>query len=790
MRLYDKSLRILELPAVLSMLAQEAVGDEAKEKAAELLPSAERYEVASRLQETSDAKNLMTIKGSPPFSNIRNTASALERAKLGGMLNTRELLNIAGVLRSARQVNAYYGDAGHTSLDRYFTSLYPNKYLEEKITNSIPSEDEIADSASSELASIRRHIRIASAKVRDILQRIITSPSNQKVLQEAIITMRSDRHVVPVRAEYKGAIPGLIHDISASGATLFIEPMQVVEANNNIRELQAKEKKEIERILMELSSEAAGFAEDIRLDYSLLTELDLIFAKAKLSYTLKCSEPELSVDSKSVVLRQARHPLLPLTEAVPIDISIGDGFDCLVVTGPNTGGKTVSIKTLGLLCVMVQCGLHIPADYGSSVPIFKKILADIGDEQSIEQSLSTFSSHMKNIVGILSEAEDNTLFLFDELGAGTDPVEGAALAISIIEYARNRGAMLAVTTHYSELKIYATSTEGILNASCEFDVETLRPTYRLLMGIPGKSNAFNISRRLGLNESIIEDAKKRLDSGNASFEEVVDTLQKQRKEMEHDRLKAQRLLLEAEENNKKSEELRVHLEQQRDKATRIAKREADQIVQNARRAAEETFRELSEMRKQAAEQDNIQQINEARAELMRKLNTAEAKNVQSEQEDPDRAPSRPPEEGDTVEIKKIGTRAEVISIDRDGTLTLQAGILKITAKEKEVRLIEGVKGEIKKYMERSEAKQRSLQTSPEVDIRGTNAEEAIIIMERFLDNALLAKLNIVTIIHGKGTGVLRKAVHNALKRNRNVKSFRLGRYGEGESGVTVVELNS
>lgn len=787
MDLYKKTLKILELPSVLKMLAEEAVGDCAKDKAMKLMPSHDRLQVENSLGETSEAKKLMALKGSPPFSAIKDVSASLDRAKRGGILNTGELLHIAKVLKSARQLRSYYGDYEGGLLERYFSSLHPNKYLEEKITNAIPSEDEIADFASAELAGIRKRIRAAEAKVREILQKFITSASYQKALQEPIITMRAGRHVIPVRAEHKGAIPGLVHDISSSGATLFIEPMQVVEANNEIKELKAKEKNEIERILAGLSSEVASFAGDISLSFSLLTELDVIFAKARLSYRLKCMEPELSGNMK-VVLKRARHPLLPTDQAVPIDISIGDGYECLIITGPNTGGKTVSLKTLGLLCAMALCGLHIPAEHGSSVPVFEKILADIGDEQSIEQSLSTFSSHMKNIIGILDEAGENTLLLFDEIGAGTDPVEGAALAISIIEYARKLGAMLAVTTHYAELKIYATSAQGVLNASCEFDVETLKPTYRLLMGIPGKSNAFEISRRLGLSENIIEDAKKRVDSGSADFEEVLAQLQKQRKEMEADRYKARQLLLEAEESNKKSEELRRLLEERRDKAVRIAKREAEQIIQNARKTAEEVFKELARMQKQAAEQESVREVNEARAELMRKLNTYDAGISREEELAYDESPSRPLKEGDLVEIKKIGTRAEIISIGSDGILTLQAGIMKITARENEVRLIEGVKSDMKKYIERSEAKLRSIQTSPEVDIRGMNAEEAVAVMERFLDNAMLARLNTVTIIHGKGAGVLRSAVQNALRKNRNVKSFRLGRYGEGETGVTIVEF--
>ena len=752
-----------------------------------LLASDNRDAVRLRLTETTDAKKLMTLKGSPGFMPIKDIAGSLSRAKLGGMLNTRELLSIADVLRCARTVKTYFGDSEKTSLDGLFLSLHANKYLEEKITVSIIGEDELADAASAELADIRRHIRAANAKVRDILQRFITSSTYQKALQEPIVTMRSDRHVIPVKAEYKGSIPGLVHDISASGATLFIEPMQVVSANNEIRELQAKEKKEIERILMELSSEAADFAEDIALDFSLLTSLDLIFAKAKLSYALKCSEPELS-EKGAAVFKRARHPLISAGEVVPIDINIGNGFDCLVITGPNTGGKTVAIKTLGLLCLMAQCGLHLPCDYGSSVPVFDKILADIGDEQSIEQSLSTFSSHMTNIVGILKEAGENTLLLFDELGAGTDPVEGAALAISIIEYARRHKALIAVTTHYAELKMYAMTARGVMNASCEFDIKSLKPTYRLLMGIPGKSNAFDISLRLGLEPGIIEDAKKRLDSGAADFENVLALLQQQRQEVEKEQLETRKLLLEAEANRKKSDDIKRYLESERQKAVKIAKREAEQIVQNARKTAEDVFRELGEMRKQAAELENVRQINEARADIMRKLNEAESHDSKSEETKAPDIEQRPVKEGDTVEIIRIGTRAEVISVSPERVLTLQAGIMKVTAKENEVRLLEGVQSETKRVIERTEAKLRSLSASPEVDLRGMTAEEAVNAMEMFLDNAMLAKLNTVTVIHGKGTGTLRNAVHSALRRNSRIKSFRLGRFGEGEAGVTVVEI--
>lgn len=789
MELYEKSLKILELPAVLSMLAEETVCQSAAEQASGLLPSGEIFEIRSRLEETGDAKRLISLKGTPPLSSIRDVCASLMRARMGGMLNTRELLDIAELLRAARRLKAWAGDESD-SLKGLFASLAANKFLEEKISSSIIGEDEIADAASSELASIRRHMRAANARIRDVLQKIISSPTYAKALQDPIITMRADRYVVPVKAEQKGVINGLVHDVSGSGQTVFIEPMQVVQANNEIRELQAKEKKEIERILMELSAEAASFEEDIVCDFNVLVKLDLIFAKAKLSYRMKADAPEIN-ERGAVRLKRARHPLIDTRRAVPIDIAVGDDFDTLIITGPNTGGKTVSLKTLGLHCVMAACGLHIPAEYGSTVPVFKKIFADIGDEQSIEQSLSTFSSHMRNIVGMLAETDEDTLVLFDELGAGTDPAEGAALAISVIEYARAKGARIAATTHYAELKIYATSADGVMNASCEFDVETLRPTYRLLMGIPGKSNAFEISRRLGLDESIINDAKTRLDSGSADFEQVLAVLQEERQKMEKEQLELQRLRAAAEQDAAAAAELRKKLESEREKAGAKARRDADMLLQEARRVSEEVFSELNEMRRHAADAENAKQINDARVELVKKLNSAqEALGIRDEEEPKQAENTRPIKAGDAVELIRIGKQAEVISVSGDGTLTLQAGIMRVTAAPGEVRLLEGRKTEKAKYMERSQAKLRTLSVSPEVDLRGMDAQEAVSVLERYLDGAMQANLNSVRIIHGKGTGVLRNAVRDALKRNKAVKSFRLGRYGEGESGVTIAEFKT
>ena len=790
MRFFEKSLMTLELPAVLEMLAAEAVGDTAKEQARALAPSTEPAEVRRRQEETTAAKTMMVVRGSPSFSGVKDVRPSLARADLGGALNTRELLDIARVLQCARLVRGYIADdtVGKTPIDHLFYALHANKFLEEKISTSISGEDEIADGASPELANIRRQMRAAAARARDSLQKIISSPGYAKALQEPIITMRQDRYVVPVKAEHKGAIPGLVHDISASGATLFIEPMAAVKANNELRELSAKEKIEIDRILAELSADCAEHRDDISADFEILVRLDLIFAKAKLSYKLNCQSA--AGEAGGIVLRRARHPLLDQAKAVPISLELGDSFDTLVITGPNTGGKTVSIKTIGLLAAMNQCGLHIPADDGSNLPVFSHILADIGDEQSIEQNLSTFSAHMSNIVNIIEECDDRSLILFDELGAGTDPTEGAALAVAIIEYCRRKGAVIAATTHYAELKVYATNEPGVQNASCEFDVETLRPTYHLLVGIPGKSNAFAISQRLGLGEDIIADARNRVSTESASFEATIEKLEQTRLLLERDRNEAAVKLREAQENAKKAAFLKAELEVRLDKADLKSRREAERIIQEARATAEEVFHELDEMRKHANEQEEAQQINEARSQLRRKLNLSqEALRKELEPAPAEKTSSRPLKVGDTVQIKSMGMKATVLAISPDRVLSLRAGIMNVTAKEDEVLLLEGEKVPGPKTVAKSSAAQlRSMSIEPQIDLRGMESVEAVLAAERYIDSAVMSRLKTVTIIHGKGTGALRAAVQQMLKRNKSVKSFRLGRFGEGEAGVTVVEL--
>ena len=790
--LFEKSIRTLELPAVLEKLAAKAVSQAAKDRCLKLTPSTDTEEVLRLLDETDAAKERLGLHGSPSFSGVKDVSAALTRADHGGMLNTRELLNIAGVLTASRRVADYDAQrqGEETVLDRLFTSLHTNKYLEEQIRSAILDEETIADTASSELADIRRKMRLAASKGRQILQRIISSPSYAKVLQEALITQRDGRFVVPVKAECKGSMPGLVHDVSSSGATLFVEPMGVVQANNELKELEAREKKEIDRILRQLSAACAGSMENILWDYDILVHLDVIFARAQLSYQLNASRPEVRRRG-GVALRRARHPLLDQAKAVPITVELGEQFDPLVITGPNTGGKTVTLKTIGLLCLMAQCGLHIPADSGSAVRVFHRVLADVGDEQSIEQSLSTFSAHMSNIVQILREVDDKSLLLFDELGAGTDPGEGAALAIAIIESARSQGALIAATTHYAELKTFAMTTAGVENASCEFDVQTLRPTYRLLIGIPGKSNAFAISRRLGLDESVIQAAQAQMDSDSVRFEDVLTQLEEKRQRLEKAQAEADRLWRQREEDARKARTFREQMEKAKDNARTKGEAEAKRIVRQAQAQADEIFAQLDQLRRQQQKQLSFQELNDAKAAVRHSLNQAQdALHIHDQPQEPVYTPSRPIEVGDLVELPGVKMAASVLAVNNDGTLLLQAGKMKMTVKAQQVRLPEGQPKKKPAAPASGGSAKLNLQSraASELDIRGYETLEAESVVENYIDSAVMAKLGTVTIIHGKGTGALRKAVHEMLKRNKAVKSFRLGRYGEGEAGVTVVEL--
>ena len=788
--LYEKSLYKLELDQVLGLLSDCAGSSEGKVRCLNLRPTSELDEVQALLAETTAASDLCTKKGNPSFADVKNVSASLERADRGGSLQPKELLSIAGVLRSARNISSYVSeDEEKTVLTPLFNALTPNKYLEDRIFGAILSEEEIADNASPALADIRRHMRVQAAKIRDSLQKVISSPAYSKFLREPIITIRDGRYVVPVKSECKNDVPGLVHDVSASGGTYFIEPMSAVNANNALRELELKEKKEIERILAELSAEAAAHRGDIELSFDMLVRLDVIFAKAKLGYRMNAWAPLMN-DQGRVELRNARHPLIDPKKVVPTSLRLGTDFDTMIITGPNTGGKTVTLKTVGLLTLMAECGLHIPAGDGSQLSTFDAILADIGDEQSIAQSLSTFSSHMRTIVDVVEQCDDRTLVLFDELGAGTDPAEGAALAMAIIEFCRKMGSRVVATTHYAELKLYAMQTAGVINASCEFDVETLRPTYKLLIGIPGKSNAFAISRKLGLSEDILKEANDLVGKSDKDFETVLSQLEQQRQQMEAARHEAERLRRETAKIKEQSEEYHAQLRKEKERAMEAARREAQEIIEDARREANAASEEIKAIKKQLADSADTSNINQRQAELRRNLNDAQSR-IRAQQPQIQRPEAtRDILVGDTVELLKLGTKASVIAINKDGTYQLQAGILKLSAKKDEIYLLEQENPYKEKHQRPAHSGREMKMTAmaSEVDLRGMDTIEAVCVLERYMDEAMRSNLQSVRIIHGKGTGAVRAAVHQALKKNKFVKKFRLGQYGEGEDGVTIAEF--
>lgn len=795
-RLAQKSLRTLEYFTVLELLAAQTVSAHGRELALALRPISDREEAALSLRQTTDAKEMMVKNGSPTLGGIRDITAALRRCEVGGVLNMRELLDVASLLQASRLMQAYFAEQEEkTTLTAIYHRLSGNRALEESITTSILSEEEMADGASAELASIRREMRRIGGRVRETLGRLI-SGERAKYLQEAIITQRNGRFVVPVKAEHRGDVPGLVHDTSGTGATIFVEPSQVVEINNQLKVLEGREQQEIERILAALSAETAQCADALQEDYEALCTFDFIFARAKLSFQLNASEPQLT-DRYRVNLQRARHPLLNQKQAVPIDIAIGDAYDTLVITGPNTGGKTVSIKTLGLLCLMAQSGLHIPASELSEVCIFENVYADIGDEQSIEQSLSTFSSHMKTIVGIMEKCARGDLVLFDELGAGTDPVEGAALAVSVIGYARQMGARVAATTHYSELKTFALTTEGVENASCEFDVSTLRPTYRLLTGIPGKSNAFAIAARLGLQPAILEHAKEQISNENTRFEDVLVELEKERRQLEKYKAEAERLRASAQSERDKAEHLRDRTQDETDRILENARLKADRILKDARMAAETVFDELEDMKKQAQKSAADANLSAAKTALRGIITQTETelRGKARQKHTVDLAVVQNLKAGDEVQLLNVsGVTATVLKApDAEGNVQVQAGIMKMMVRVEEVRPLK------KKESKTAPKKQtggtghgvrelRAQAAPSEIDVRGLCAEEAILEVDQFISSALMSKLPSVRIIHGKGTGTLRAAIQSHLKRNKFCKTVRNGVFGEGEMGVTVVEF--
>ena len=789
----EKTCTTLEFDKIRALLADCAPTEGARALAARLMPSGDITEVLRRLRRTSDAKRLCDVKGAPSFGSVTDVGEACERAVKGAMLSTRELLEVGRLLRATRAVFEYgkINKPFDTSLDEIFYRLLPNKHLEERISRSILSEDLIADEASRELAEIRRKIRDTNNRIKETLQHYI-SGSYAKILQENIVTLRGGRYVLPVKAECKNELKGLIHDTSSSGATIFVEPMAVVDANNELRMLQSKEEHEIERILFEFSSEVSAASESLTLNYYNITQLAFYFSCAELSARMRGTEPKIS-GRKTVALKRARHPLIPSERVVPTDIYVGDAYDTLIITGPNTGGKTVTLKTVGLFALMTQAGLHIPAESESEICIFGKVLADIGDEQSIEQSLSTFSSHMVNIVRVLDEVDETSLCLFDELGAGTDPVEGAALAVAVIEEVRAAGAVCLATTHYTELKTFALDTEGVQNASCEFDVSTLKPTYRLIIGTPGKSNAFAISQKLGLSDAVIDRARSYLNSDHTHFEEVIEQLEATRLEAEKTRAEAMELKAQYERMRADAEKEIKSRFFETERQIAADKKKAKEMLDSARLSSEFVFAQL-EKAKRAEEAGRLaQELEDARRAVRKTIRESDdAVNPVEEKTDEKYVLPRDLKCGDRVYIVNIDKEGVLLETpDKSGSVLVQAGILKTRTKLSNLQLIEEkpqiISGKQKKAASDFHAKVNR-DFRDEIDLRGLLGDEGWLEVDKYLDEAQLANFSRVRLIHGKGTGALKNAIWQHLKHDRRVASFRLGAYGEGDGGVTVVEL--
>ena len=790
----------LELDKVLAKLADQANCDDSKRMALSLTPSDDFSTVQLLMKKTYDAYMLSARYTSPSLHKLKNCEMALRKAEKGSNLSLRELMDVSSVLHNIRSVKDWRKrcEGESTSLDPLFEVLTPNRELENTIDNAVLSEEELADSASAELASLRRKINQAKLRVRERLDQLIKSPTQSKYLQEALVTQRDGRFVVPVKSEYRSEIKGLVHDTSSSGATLFIEPMAVVEANNEIRVLQAKEKQEVDRIIMELSVKVGEFAESIIYSYRSLVEIDLYFAKASLAYKMKATVPNI-LQTGEIDLKRARHPLIDPEKVVPIDVNLGKDFNTLVITGPNTGGKTVTLKTMGLLTLMAMCGLMLPVAENSSISVYKKVLVDIGDEQSIEQSLSTFSAHMTNIVSIIEEADSDSLVLIDELGSGTDPVEGAALAISIMERLAMYGAKVGATTHYAEIKEYALQTPGVCNASCEFDVETLKPTYRLLIGIPGKSNAFAISQRLGLPEEIIEAAKRNISAEKTRFEDVLSQLDQTRQELEKEKEEVDRLRAEQLESKRNLEQFKQKTYKQMDRELQNAQEKANRIVSSVKAESEKLLQELDDIRRQKESEEFSKLVQGAKSSYRSNINRLEdTANPVIGRVKEEYTPPRPFKKGDLVLITQLNEEGVLLSDpDNAGNVQVQAGIIKTKVPVSDLRLVDKKRRRQLNRMEKksngggvtrtlTDKSQRS--ASSEIDLRGQTIEEGIMMVDQYIDSCLLMGIKTITIIHGKGTGALRNAIQQHLKNHKAVRSFRLGVYGEGENGVTIAEL--
>jgi len=785
----------LEFDKIKGLLAEAAQTSGASEMARALEPSSDPVVILRRQRRTTDALRLANAKGMPTFINLRDVSASCERAEKGAVLSMRELLDVAAVLKSARMLIDYLNGNKlfDTCLDEIFDRLIPDRRLEERISRSIISEEMMADEASPALAEIRRKIRHENNRIKDILQQYVSVGSHSKYLQENIVTMRNGRYVVPVKAECKNEVKGLLHDTSASGATMFIEPASVVEANNELRMLQSREEHEIERILAELSSLVSDASRAIWLDYRNISEIAFYFACATLSQRMNGISPSIP-KGRTVNLKRARHPLIDRDKVVPVDLKIDNGNDTLIITGPNTGGKTVTLKTLGLFALMAQSGLHIPCDEGSEICIFDNFFADIGDQQSIEQSLSTFSSHMVSIVKMLDGITNESLVLFDELCAGTDPVEGAALAHSIIEAVREKGALCMATTHYAELKAYALQTEGVCNASCEFDVATLKPTYKLIIGTPGKSNAFAISSKLGLDERIVERAKTFLGSDDRNFETVIEKLEQSRIEMERERAKAEELRVEYERFKRDNERIIERKTREAERELEKAREKANAMVQSAKASSDYILSEMDKLRKMNEQERRGEDIDEARRKMRAYLRENESKfNPVDEKVDKEYVLPRALKVGDEVYLVNIDKKGFVVDLpDKNGNLTVQAGIIKTKTNLKNLKLIENDPSFTDKTGKKVKASEYRATVSrvckDEIDLRGMTGDEAWLKVDKYLDEVMLASLNTVRLIHGKGTGALKKYLWERLRRDSRIKSFRIGQYGEGDGGVTVVEM--
>jgi DNA mismatch repair protein MutS2 len=792
--LNQKSLKVLEFFKIRDMLVEKAESTPGKNLAMELMPSADSHEVRFSQDETNEALTLLIKRGNPPLFGINKVRDDVKRAELGGMLHPASLLKIGESLRVSRTLKNYMRDTREDSEAEYriignmIQDLLVIKNLEDAISNAIIGEDEISDNASSALRNIRRQIRSKNDGIRDKLNTIISSPSHRKYLQDAIVTMREGRFVIPVKQENRASVPGLVHDVSSSGATAFIEPMAVVELNNQLKELEIKEREEIERILSELSGMVAEDAEGIRSNELLLSRLDFVFAKGKLALAMDATKPIFN-EKGYLNIKKGRHPLLG-KEVVPIDVYLGDDFNTLIITGPNTGGKTVTLKTVGLFTLMGQSGLHIPADFNSELSIFRKVFADIGDEQSIEQSLSTFSSHMTNIVDILEEVDNSSLVLFDELGAGTDPTEGAALAMSILDHLRAMGIRTLATTHYSQLKVYALTTDNITNASVEFDIETLSPTYKLLIGVPGKSNAFEISKRLGLQDYIISRARDLLTKESIEFEDVLQAMDRDRRIAEENKTETERLKLDIQNLREQLSKEKNKTEEMREKILQKAKEEARQIVRNAKDSADLIIDELRSISSEI-DKDKGRRLQEAQDLLRKEIREKEAQASTGIKEVKAKKPPKNLKAGETVEVLSLNQQGTVVTPPDDkGNVEVQIGIMKVSVSVSTLRRTEE-KDQANSIERNKSVKTRKAKAiKPELDIRGRNIEEGSFELDKYLDDAFISGLKEVYIIHGKGTGALRDGIKSHLKGHRLVKSQRSGKYGEGGDGVTVVELKN